>query len=254
MKKLIFALASFALAFISPSGLRAQECPLQVGYVNDFAEVFGRDEAERLSAELKVFNEESSVEVVVVTLENLGGHTVEHYARALANAWGVGKRDSGKGVVLLLALQERKVRIEVATTLEGVLNDAAAAAVVQNDMVPLLKASKMDEGMISGARGVMSALKNPSVQRSHGESGGLNYWKVALLVVGIIVLVAVLGPNLPDVSAGGKGGPWSGGYRGPTYYGGPGPSSGGGSSSSSSGGGSRSSGGGFSGGGASGGF
>ncbi|HOV70313.1 MAG TPA: TPM domain-containing protein, partial [Clostridia bacterium] len=104
--------------------------------VNDYAGVLP-DSAETDIAEMAVtLKQKTTAEVIVVTVESLEGKDIESYANELAREWAIGAKDKDNGVVILFALNDRKVRIEVGRGLEGALNDAKAGRILDNFAVP----------------------------------------------------------------------------------------------------------------------
>ena len=125
----LFGLVNTTFAFEVPQA--------PTGYVNDYANVLSTDTKTSLEQELKAFATTSS-EVAVVTVPDMGGDYVEHYALSVAEKWGVGGKEKDNGVLLFLSIEERAVRIEVGYGLEGALPDSVANRIIQNEMIPLL--------------------------------------------------------------------------------------------------------------------
>lgn len=144
-------LALPALAYTSPGN--------PTGYVNDFAHVLNPDTVQNLNAQLTEFEKSTSNEISIVTVPNMGGDYIEHYASELFKEWGIGKKDRDNGVLLLLSIEERKIRIEVGYGLEGALPDSIAARIIANDITPKLKAGDYDEAVTSAAASIEAATK-----------------------------------------------------------------------------------------------
>lgn len=151
----LWAAPAFALAYTSPGHA--------TGYVNDFAHVLSQETVQNLNTELARFEASTSNEVAVVTVQNMHGDYIENYAVQLFKEWGIGKKDKDNGVLLLLAIDERKLRIEVGYGLEGALPDSVAQRIVTNDMTPLLKAVNYDSAVTVGVQGIESATQGEYV-------------------------------------------------------------------------------------------
>jgi len=108
------------------------------GYVNDFADILTLDRRTKLSEQIHQYKERTGNEIGVVTIQTTGDESIEQFAVQLFQEWGIGKKDKDNGVLLLLAIQDRKLRIEVGYGLEGVLTDAQSAKIIAN-ATPLLK-------------------------------------------------------------------------------------------------------------------
>ncbi|MCX6790037.1 MAG: TPM domain-containing protein [Candidatus Kaiserbacteria bacterium] len=147
----VAAFATIASAYSSPGS--------PTGYVNDFAKVLRPDTKQALEAELTNFKQTTSNEITVATIPNMGGDYIENYAVKLFAEWGVGTKDKDNGVLLLLSIEEHKMRIEVGYGLEGALPDSIAQSILNNEMTPLLKAGDYDGAVTAGVRAIELATK-----------------------------------------------------------------------------------------------
>lgn len=177
-----FAVAPFALAYTSPGS--------PVGFVNDFAGVLS-DEAKRgLESELANFEQTTSNEIVVATVPTMGGDYIENYAAKLFEEWGIGKKDKDNGVLLVLSIEERKMRIEVGYGLEGALPDSIAQDILNNEMAPLLKAGDYGGAVTAGVQAIEQAIKGEyaaSSAKSGNLSALLSQNAEALFIFGLIL-------------------------------------------------------------------
>ena len=156
MKFRMLAALAFLFAFC---GLAfAGDYPKPYGHVNDFANILPRDVAKKLETELRTYKEQTSIEIAVVTVKSLEGLSVEEYTIELARRWGVGEKKKDNGVVLLVAPNERKARIEVGYGLEPDLTDAQSGRIMQNRIIPLFKKGEMAEGVVAGVAGILEEL------------------------------------------------------------------------------------------------
>ena len=215
--------------------------PTLSGRVVDEAALMSRKQAHQLTQQLAAFEKRSGIQLVVVSVDSLDGETIEEYGYQLGRHWGIGQQGKNNGVLLLIAQDERKVRIEVGYGLEGALPDAIAANIIQTRILPAFKRGDMVAGVVAGSQSIMKALAGeyqPVEQQKDETSGGP--WLFILVVIAMIVL-----HNL----RGGGGGP--GGRRRAAYMAG---GFGAGSFGGRGGGGFSGGGGSFGGGGASGGW
>jgi uncharacterized protein len=135
---------------------RSQQAGLQpAGWVTDAANVLKDGEEERITQQLQQLERKTGHQMVVVTVPTLEGQTIEEYTRSLANRWGVGRREYNDGAVVLVAPNERKVRIGVGLGLEHVVTNDFASQIIQTVMIP-----KFREGDYFGGVGAgVSTLK-----------------------------------------------------------------------------------------------
>ena len=110
--------------------------PEPARFVNDYANMLSASDEGALEQKLLDFDEQSSTQIVIVTIETLAGHPIEEYSIELAETWGIGQRGLDNGVLLLMAKNEREVRIEVGYGLEGAIPDAIARRIIADSLVP----------------------------------------------------------------------------------------------------------------------
>jgi uncharacterized protein len=130
-----------------------------VGFVNDYAEMLSEAERGALETKLVQFEKETGNEVVVVTVDTLENDVIENVAVELFEVWGVGKRNSDNGVLLLIAEEERVMRIEVGYGLEPVLTDAQSSWIIRDALAPAFKDGRYAEGVNAAVDIIMSASK-----------------------------------------------------------------------------------------------
>ena len=143
------------------------------GFVNDFAEILTTEQKQLLEMKISNFEKETSNELSVVIISNLGGDTIENFAVKLFEDWGIGKNKKDNGVLLLVASEDRKMRIEVGYGLEGALTDAQRFWIIQNILRPSFQKEDYYEGISSGVDTIVSITKGefkPDTN-STGDSG-----------------------------------------------------------------------------------
>lgn len=183
---LICALPSAVFAYVSPGPA--------TGFVNDFAHVISDATEQELETQLSSHQQETSNEVTIVTVPTIGDDYIEHYAVELFEEWGIGTEKNDNGVLVLLAVADRKVRIEVGYGLEGALPDSIADSIIRTQMVPALKNADYDTAARSASQAIVRAIKGEYADSS--TKGGNDDWVVPLVFFGLFILqwgAAVLG-------------------------------------------------------------
>ena len=127
-----------------------------VGAVDDSIEA-------TLSGELEQFRIASGPQIAVAVIDTTGNSTIEDYSIDLARNWGVGDAQRDDGVLILLALDDRNLRIDVGSGVEGDLTDVAAGRIIDDIMLPLLRADDVNGAVVQGARAVMSVWRGEQV-------------------------------------------------------------------------------------------
>jgi uncharacterized protein len=144
-------IAQMTYAYVSPGA--------PSGFVNDFAQVLSEETESTLNETLQAFAASTTNEIVVVTVPTIGDEYIEQYAVKLFEEWGIGSQEEDNGVLLLLAITDRQMRIEVGYGLEGAVPDSVAQRVISNEMVPLLAQGDYDTAVAQGVGAVIEATK-----------------------------------------------------------------------------------------------
>lgn len=158
MRRLSFVFVIAFLTLIANPCAKAAPRLEPQGYVNDFARVLSAQAKAKLEAALKELEEKTSAEVAVVTVPNVEGGDVDQAAEELFRQWGIGKRGKDNGVLILCAVGDRRVRIEVGYALESVLNDAACGRIIREQMIPRFRQKDYSGGLLNGTSAVVSLI------------------------------------------------------------------------------------------------
>jgi len=152
-------LFSIVVAFLPAVFVYAQEqLPEPSGYVNDFAHVLSGDDKTELESLFSELEAKTSAETAVVTVESTRPLDIEGYAVKLFEKWGIGKKGKDNGILLLVALKDRKVRIEVGYGLEGVVPDALAKQIIAQVIIPAFKKGDYSRGIVAGSLSLVNLV------------------------------------------------------------------------------------------------
>ncbi len=149
----LFFLLSFSFLLFSTSILFAQEDIEKIinskpeGYVTDYANILDLNDNNEISELAKVIDQKSKVQIAVVTIPSLGLYTIEEFSYKIFEKWGVGQKGENNGILIALALNEKKVKIEVGYGLEYLIPDSKAALIIQNFGIPYFKQSYYGKGI-----------------------------------------------------------------------------------------------------------
>ncbi|MBP7495371.1 MAG: TPM domain-containing protein [Spirochaetales bacterium] len=137
--------------FLSAASLFSQIPYQPTGFVNDFAGVVDPDSAQKMEAIASAIQSKTGAEVAIVTVETFAPYpTIDEFAIELAQTWGIGRKGVDDGVLLVLALKERKVKIEVGYGLEGTIPDAVAGRILDEWVVPEFRQGNWGKGLLQG--------------------------------------------------------------------------------------------------------
>ena len=162
-------------------------------YVNDFANVFSQEEKNQLmSSAVNLANEHDGIQVVVTTVKSLEGDSIENYAYNMYNQYGIGKEDMG--LLILLATEDRQIRVEVGRGMEGYINDAKAGRFIDKYAIPYLKQNKFNEGLTSLQSALISEIKSclsKGISTKDNSGSEIAWGKVCLVILGIAATAGI---------------------------------------------------------------
>jgi uncharacterized protein len=164
----------------------ALDVPPLRGRVNDYAVVLRQDQAQRLEAQLAQFEQETGHQIAVLTIPTLEGEDIEGFSIRVAESWKIGKKGFDNGVILVVAVNDRRLRLEVGYGLEGVLPDAIANTIITNYIVPRFRERDYAGGIVSGIEAVLKVIKNeplPESARKKREDQGPDLNSIAMFAI-----------------------------------------------------------------------
>lgn len=210
------------------TALAEPQFPPLSGRVIDGAGLLDGAAVGRLQGRLAEFERASGIQLVVATVPDLQGYTIEEFGYQLGRHWGIGQKDVNNGVLLIVAQAERKVRIEVGYGLEGTLTDALSASIIQSIIVPRFKAGQFEDGIEQGATAIMQALRGEYQPRRPAEQTSRGGLLILLIMFMAVMFLRSFGGGPGGFGRGGRGMIFPGGFGGGGFGGGGGFSGGGG--------------------------
>jgi len=226
MKKRIIIFVGLLL--LIPILLQAEVTyPKPIQWVNDFAGVLSQSTVRQLNDIALELKQKTGFELAVAVVNDLQGENYYTYANKLYAKWGVGAKDD-EGCLILLAVQERKLKIEVGYGAEGYITDGLAGEIADTYMVPYLRDNNWDKGIAQGYLALTSVIaKHYNVQITgvpeYTVSDRRSTGSIIKMVIGIFVLMLIFGGRMgffPFLFMGGMGrgrftaGGWSSGSSG----------------------------------------
>ncbi|MBN9471760.1 MAG: TPM domain-containing protein [Bosea sp.] len=185
---LLFLLIPFLAAAAEPS------YPALSGRIVDGAKLLDAEASARIAGKLKAHEEKTTDQVVVATVPSLQGLTIEDYANGLFRTWGLGDKAKNNGALLLVAPNERKVRIEVGYGLEGALTDALSKVIITTAVAPKFKNGDFSGGIEGGVDAILSILTGDAEewQRRAQVREDESSWAEDLAVIFVMIMVFIL--------------------------------------------------------------
>lgn len=161
-KKYLFAFALFGVILIGCTSSAASLPEFTAPVVDSIGRVSAEVETQ-INSELISFQQSGGPQIAVAVIDTTGDATPENYSIDLARTWGIGDKEKDNGVLLLIALEDRTLRIEVGSGVEGELTDVTAGRIVDSVMLPRLRANDVDGAVRDGARAVMQVWRGENV-------------------------------------------------------------------------------------------
>lgn len=148
-------------ALLASPAYAQPEFPALTGRVVDTADIIPADVEAQLTAKLEALETQSQRQLVVTTVPDLNGYDISDYGYRLGREWGLGDAERNDGALLIVAPNDRKVRIEVGYGLEGYLTDALSAIIIQNEILPAFRDGDMPAGIVAGTDAIAAQLVLP---------------------------------------------------------------------------------------------
>ena len=227
MNKILFTIF-LSLQFIANAQLLDKDGipqpPSPPRLVNDFAQIISESNRESLENKLVAYNDSTSTQICVVTVNNIGDYSIEDYAVRLGRSWQIGQKDKDNGILILISKDDRKVDIEIGYGLESYVTDYDSKDIIDNIIVPAFKQSNYYEG-IDHATNRLIAHLHGTYTSSGFTTDEIPIWVWILIILIGVFIVYIISSGKSTVSIGGGGWSWTSGGGGSSW-------SGGGSSSS----------------------
>ncbi len=254
----VVLLAALAASALVATASAAPNYPKLTGRVTDQAGLLSASDKADIESELAAIEQTSTDQIAIVTVNSLDGYSIEDYGIGLARQWGIGQKGKDNGILLIVAPNDHKVRIEVGRRLEPFMTDTMSALIIHNAILPKFRRGDYAGGIKDGVRDIKTVLLGDPEEVKRRAAGGrtphddptaMMHLLVFFLIVALIMWInyrnaRAMGPGMPGNprrrggiifipgGSGSWGGGWSGGGGGGGWSGGGGDFGGGGASGS----------------------
>lgn len=192
-------LGLFAVLLLAPPAMAQAtlDFPPLTGRVVDEADLLSPATEQALTEKLAALEADSSDQLVVVTLSSLRNQEIEDYGYQLGRAWGIGQGENDNGALLIVAPNERKVRIEVGYGLEPILTDAFSALVIHNQILPAFREGDYETGIVRGVDALLAQLSldpaEAQARAAAAESEKPGVPMAPIVIIGLVFLFMFVG-------------------------------------------------------------
>jgi len=214
--KYLFSSSLIALLLFGAAQAADISFPNYTGFVNDFANVIDNQSRQKIEAVCTELEKTTGAELAVVTIKTTEPLDSKTYAVKLFEKWGIGKKAvpagrQGKdnGILLLLAVDDRRVEIEVGYGLEGIVNDAQAGQILDESVVPYLKKNQSSEAMLAGATALANRIEKGETAGKIEKTETGSFLPYVLVIIFLVLFLSLFTRN--------KGGHMVGGILGAIF-------------------------------------
>ena len=172
------------------SNEKSSNLPILTGRVVDQASVLSPSIKDELETLLATHENNTTNQVVVVTIKSLGNSQIEEYSLELARRWGIGQKGKDNGVLLSVAPNDKQIRIEVGYGLEGILTDALGSNIINYYIIPEFKKGDIQNGIKIGAQKIIALLEGDESAKKEVEAKG--DYEIPIEVYGIMGGIAMI--------------------------------------------------------------
>lgn len=191
-KKFIISALFFFVASIFSF---AAEVPALKGRINDYADVIDSDDEAQLNEYLTRLDDQTGIQIAVLTVPTIDGESIETYSMRVAESWKLGQKGEDNGALVVLALEEHDIRIEVGYGLEGVLTDTKCGLILRNVIIPEFKDGDYSEGILKGVSNIVGIVLDDEelVDKDVlNEKESENSWGIVFMVFWIIFIIIII--------------------------------------------------------------
>ena len=202
--------------------------------VNDYTGTLNASQINTLEHKLVAYNDSTSTQILVLLVDDLQGYSIEQYATEIGHSWGVGQKDKGNGVVILVkpkkGSERGEVNISTGYGMEQYVTDATGKNIIEKEMIPAFKEGDYYTGIDNAVNVIMGLCSGKFTQDEYNDDEGLPGWLTLLFIIAVIIIfIKFSSGSGQNYSGGGSRTIWipmGGGYGG--GFGGGGGFSGGG--------------------------
>ncbi|WP_326995013.1 TPM domain-containing protein [Chitinophaga sp. 212800010-3] len=174
--------------------------------VNDFAGILLKNEDEALEQKVVAYNDSTSTQIAIVTLKSVGDYDISQVSLKILRDWGIGSKGKNNGILILVSVEDRKIRIETGYGMEGAVPDAIANDIINQIIKPAFREGRYYEGLNGAVDAIEKAAAGEYKADPKQSEPGISPGVIFLVIMVIVIIVSI-------ISRGGGGG----GGGGTTY-------------------------------------
>jgi uncharacterized protein len=190
IKRIILLCVFSAFAVFNSVAQAIPERPKPQRLVNDFANVLNESEEAALEKKLVAYNDSTSTQVAIVTMQNLSDYDAASFSFELAEKWGIGRKSKNNGVLILMSVEERDVFIATGYGVEEFITDALSKRIVNNYLIPNFKQGNFYKGFDEATNVIIGLLIGQFKADDISERKGIPIWAIVIIIIVIIIIIS----------------------------------------------------------------
>jgi len=166
--------------------------PKPAALITDYTNTLSPGDQQKLEDKLVAYDDTSSTQIAIVLMKSVGDYDIDQYAAALGRKWGIGQKGNNNGLLILAAMDQHKVTIQVGYGLEGAVPDVITHVIIQNDITPRFKQGDYYGGLdaavddiIKYTKGEFKATKKPQHDNNNGNAAGI----IIVIIIFILIMI-----------------------------------------------------------------
>ncbi|MBK8565585.1 MAG: TPM domain-containing protein [Saprospiraceae bacterium] len=207
--KIIFYKILLPILLLMPHFVAAKEVPPAPNppkLVNDYVGILSGGEVQALEQKLVAYDDSTSTQIAIVIEQSLEGDDVFDYSHRLAEAWGIGRQGKNNGILIYIAIGDRKLRIQTGYGAEGFLPDAMSKRIIEQIITPNFRQQNYYQGLDQATGAIIQLGNGEYLNENVGNEGGIPFPVILIFFILFIVIIII-------ISKGGGGGGGGGGYH-----------------------------------------
>jgi len=183
----------FACLLLSAFVVFSQELPEKSAtLVTDYTNTLSESDKQSLEHKLVAFDDSTSTQIAILIIKSVGNYDINDYAQKVGRNWGIGQKGKNNGLIILVALGDRKVAIQTGYGLEGVIPDVVTHEIIQNDLKPNFKSGDYYKGLDLATDDLIKYAKGEYKSGKKPQSGGQGGGAIAAIIIIVIVILIVI--------------------------------------------------------------
>ncbi|MCS7245213.1 MAG: TPM domain-containing protein [candidate division WOR-3 bacterium] len=170
----------------------SQAFPKPIGFVNDYANILNENQKSELENQLVKLEKNTTIELAVAIFDSIG-YPIEEYANLLFEKWGIGKKEKDNGILIVLSIKEKSVRIEVGYGLEEIITDGIAGEIIRKSMIPYFKEGNFYLGLKSGIEEISKKVQSNGIESANKEEKPINIFYGLIIMFFVSMFLGYIG-------------------------------------------------------------